>query len=133
MDPLGGDSLSLLKTVLDSFEKLELVRALRTSGRAMSREELSAECRFTLDTVAEALADLARSKVVELDEPRRHARLGPVSREPAFETLLKIYEEDRSFVLSTLSTIVMERIRNMAARAFGDAFVLRKKRGDDDG
>jgi hypothetical protein len=122
---------TLLETDLDSFEKLELVRTLRASGQAMSRQELAAACRFPSGTIDEALADLEQVKVVEWDTGRRLVRLGQGSQAPGFAALMQLYDEDRSGILAVLSSMAMQRIRSMAARTFADAFVIRKKRGDD--
>jgi len=40
---------------------------------------------------------------------------------------MEVYENDRLVVLALLSTMAMERLRSLTARAFGDAFVLRKE------
>ncbi len=131
---LNDEAQKLLQTHLDSFEKLELVRALRTSGRPMSRDDLEVECRFTPDTVHEALESLSHARIVEFDAAAaKLARLGPSSHAPAFQAVMEFYENDRHAVLTLLSTMAMERIRSMTARAFADAFVLRKKRDDGDG
>jgi hypothetical protein len=130
---LDADARRLLETCLDSFEKLELVRVLRAAGGALSRSDLEEKCQFGSDTVQETLRSLSAMRVVELDEGEKRVRLGPSSEAPAFRAVTEVYENDRMVVLSILSTIAMERIRNMASRAFADAFVLRKKRGDDNG
>lgn len=124
---------TLLEIQLDSYEKLEIVRALRASGAAMSKQELEAACRLTSETVDEVLADLERAKVIEHDVARRLVRLGPASADPRFAALIQLYDDDRPGVLSVLSSLVMQRLRSMTARAFADAFVIRKKRGDGDG
>ena len=130
---IDDNARALLQTQLDSFEKLELVRVLRASGRPMSRSDLETECRFVPDTVDEALGSLLHMNVIEFDAERKLVRLGPATQDPAFQTLMATYDDDRPAVLAMLSTIAMERIRSMTAGAFADAFVLRKKRGDDDG
>jgi hypothetical protein len=133
-DPeLDKKAQMLMQAHLDSFEKLELVRTLRASVRPLSRSELESECRFSPGTVREALASLGHMKVIELDAERNFARLGQIAKDPAFETLMRFYDDDRSAVLAMLSKVAMDRIRSMAARAFADAFILRKKQGDDDG
>jgi DNA-binding IclR family transcriptional regulator len=131
--PLDANSWKLLQTQLDSFEKLELVRALRASGRPMSRDDLEVECRVTSDTVHEALESLSRTSIVEFDAATKLVRLGPSSHDPALQALMEVYEDDRLAVLALLSTMVMERLRSMTAQAFADAFALRKKRDDGDG
>lgn len=99
----------------------------------MSRGDLETQYRFVPDTVDEALGSLLHMNVIEFDAERRLVRLGPATQDPAFQTLMAAYDDDRLAVLTMLSTMAMERMRSMTARAFADAFVLRKKRGDDDG
>ena len=124
---------ALLTTQLDSFEKLEIVQTLRASGQAMSREALEAACRFSPETVRETLAELQRATIVEHVTGSGLVRLGTGGRDRNVDALMKLYEGDRPGVLSVLSSLAMERIRTMAARAFADAFAIRKKGGDDDG
>lgn len=130
---LDQNGRKCLETYLDSFEKLEVVRALRASGHALSRSDLEAACRFTADTIHEVLGSLQRLRVVALDTEDGLVRLGSLAADPAFDAVMRLYENDRAAVLSTLSKISLERIRSMAARAFADAFVLRKKRDDGNG
>lgn len=129
---LDDDARKLLGTLLDSFEELELVRVLRASRTAMSEDDLGRECRFAPDTAHEAVANLVRLGVLKTGDTGI-VRLGTAARASAFEALMAIYEADPLLVLSALSAIAMERIRNMTARAFADAFVFRRKRGDSDG
>jgi DNA-binding GntR family transcriptional regulator len=122
---------TLLVTKLDSYEKLEIMRVLREPGRTMSRSELEAACRLSADTVDDALASLERSKLVEHDPVNHTIRVGAAGADPCFATLMQTYDEDRAAVLAVLSSAVMQRLRGMAARAFAEAFVIRKKRDDD--
>lgn len=99
----------------------------------MLADDLEAACRATSDTVHEALESLSRTNIVEFDAATKLARLGPSSHDPALQALMQVYDDDRLAVLALLSTMVMERLRSMTARAFADAFAVRKKRDDDDG
>jgi hypothetical protein len=123
---------ALLVTKLDSYEKLEIMRVLRGAGGTMSRSELEAACRSSWDAIEDELASLERSKLVEHDRVNHRIRLGAASADPCFATLMQTYDEDRAAVLAVLSSAVMQRLRSMAAQAFADAFVIRKK-GRDDG
>jgi DNA-binding IclR family transcriptional regulator len=128
---LDDGQRTLLVTKLDSYEKLEVMRALRGTGRSMSRSELEAASRLSSDAVDDALPSLERSKLVEHDPVDHRIRVGAASADPCFAALMQTYDEDRAAVLAVLSSAVMQRLRNMAAQAFADAFVIRKKRGDD--
>lgn len=128
---LDDDLRTLLETRLDSFEKLEIMRTLRATRTPMSLSELETACAAPSDLLADALADLERAKLVERDRPNRRFRLGAVADEPRLASLMQLYDEDRTGVLAALSSTVMQRLRSMAARAFADAFVIRKKRDKD--
>jgi hypothetical protein len=128
---LDDNVRALLVTKLDSYEKLEVMRALRRAGRTMSRSELEAACWLSSDAVDDALDSLDRSKLIEQDSVNHGIRIGAAGADPCFVTLMQTYDEDRAAVLAVLSSAVMQRLRSMAAQAFADAFVIRKKRGDD--
>jgi hypothetical protein len=120
---------SLLESKLDSFEKLEIMERLHASGQRMSRDEIEAACGLRSDVVVETLVELEQLRLVERDRSGQIHASGSLS--PELSTLLQLYRADRVAVLSKLSSIAMQRIRSMAARTFADAFVFRRKRGDD--
>ena len=130
---ISAEQRAFLETTLRSFEKLELLHAVRTSGRAVSRAELAVASRLDATVVAAMLVELEQATLVELDSRSELVTLGVLARDHVCESLLALYQADRTVVLSTLSSIAVKRIRSMTARAFADAFVLRKKRGDQDG
>jgi hypothetical protein len=122
---------ALLESRLDSIEKLEIACALRASG-GMTPAALEAACRLSAETVQDALTRLQRDAIVEPDPGRSEVvRLGSASQDPGFEAVMQLYATDRLRVLSVLSALAMERIRHMAAQVFADAFVSKKRRGDD--
>lgn len=129
---LAPPAQALLSTALDSFEKLEVLRVLRASKRAMSADELEAACRLGPDTVRETLGSLADVNILERVGDGRMFRVSTAAPQPGLEALMATYEEDRSAVLGELSKLAIQRIRSMTATAFADAFVIRK-RGSDDG
>lgn len=121
----------LLETRLDSFEKLEIARALRVSG-GMTPAALEVACRFSAETVQDALTDLQQVALVEPDPGRSEVvQLGSASRDPRFDAVMQLYATDRPRVLSVLSTLAMDRIRHMAAQVFTDAIGAKHRRGDD--
>lgn len=122
---------TLLETKLDSFEKLEIVRTLLASGQAMSQSQLETACHLSTELIEDALPSLQRAKLVERDAVGQSIRLGAASLDPRFLALMQLYNEDRAGVLAVLSSAVMRRLRSMAARAFADAFVIRRKRDGD--
>ena len=130
MEGLDDKAHALLQTQLDSFEKLELVRVLRASGKPMSEASLDKAARLRPDVSRDAVIVLLQIGVLRADPGTGLIELGPASVDPAFQALMAVYEQDRLLVLTALSSLALARIRNMAARTFGDAFVPRK-RGDD--
>jgi hypothetical protein len=126
---------TLLVTKVDSYEKLEIMRMLRGAGKTMSRSELEDACQLSfqlsLDAVDDALVSLQRSKLIEHDPVSHGFRIGAASADRCLTTLMQAYDEDRAAVLAVLSSAVMQRLRNMAAQAFADAFMIRRKRDDD--
>lgn len=120
----------LLETKLDSFEKLEVARVLSAHG-PLSLAELEAAGRLSLDALEDALSSLKRARVIETDGSNGKLRLGAAANEPSFTKLMQLYGEDRAGVLAILTSTIMQRLRSMTARAFADAFIIRKKRGPD--
>lgn len=97
----------------------------------MSRADIAHASRLDEEMVATVLTELVASRLVELDGTS--ARVAASAREGTCEALMRLYEEDRSAILSVASTIAVRRVRNLAARAFSEAFVIRKKGRDEDG
>jgi hypothetical protein len=121
---------ALLETRLDSFEKLEISRALRASG-GMTPAALGAACRLSAETVQDVLARLQRDAIVEPDPFRAEfVRLGSARRDHRFEAVMQLYATDRVRVLSVLSALAMDRVRHMAAQVFADALASKHTRGD---
>jgi hypothetical protein len=117
----------LLDEDLDSFEKLEVMARVHKSNTGLDVDDVALDneaMRWTVD-------ELLRAHMIE--KRARAYMLGPRGVEPAVAELMAIYDADRMLVVGELSSLAMERIRSMASKAFANAFVLRKKRGDDDG
>lgn len=118
---------------LNSFEKLEISIALhRAAARTASVPELSAKLELSSHVVEHGLDELARAGVVDLVGGA--ARLSLDAQEiTAMDEIAALHDEDRLLVIRTLTEIAMSKIRGMTARAFADAFQLRKKKEDDGG
>jgi hypothetical protein len=111
---------------MDSFEKLEVLSRVRETPAGLRVDDAAldnAAMRWTLD-------ELLRLQLIERRD--RVYVLGPRGSEPAVTELLSLYAADRMVVVGELSSMALERIRSMASTAFANAFVLRKKRRDDD-
>ena len=106
--------------VLDSFEKLELLIALDRAGEPQA--DVDPEVATGL-VASRAIAATPAGYVLDFGGPwGAHLR-----------ALLDLYAADRLEVVTLMSKAALERMRERAARAFADAFVIRKKKGDDDG
>lgn len=125
----------LLENRIDSFEKLELIVALHEAPRTtMSVEELCRALKLPRDAIREAAVELRGVSLVVLTSRGDVQLLPPSNREHAAVTeLVRIYRDDRLAVVKAMGEIALARIRNLASRAFADAFVIRKKRDDEDG
>jgi hypothetical protein len=123
----------LLEAPLDTFEKLEICMVLWTAtARTQSPRELAARIQLPLDLVERALEDLVAAKYVELAGGLARLTV-PAALVPDVQALVELYATDRILIVRTLSELAMDRVRGMAARAFADAFLIRKKSEDDDG
>jgi DNA-binding IscR family transcriptional regulator len=119
--------------MLDSFEKLEITIALHRVATPMSVSELSTNLHLSSQIVERGLDELARAGAVHLADGTARLTL-PAQDLPAMDEIVALYDEDRLLVVRTLTEISMDRIRGMAARAFADAFQLRRKnQGGGDG
>jgi hypothetical protein len=121
----------LLDVMLNSFEKLEITIALhRSPSHTLTVSELSTK--LSIHIVERGLDELARAGAVQLVDGV--ARLTLDSKDiPAMDELAAVYDDDPLLVVRTLTEISMGRIRGMAARAFADAFQLRRKKEKEEG
>lgn len=124
---LPREMRQLLETVLDSFEKLEVLSRVRATAAGLAVDDLTLDNEVLRSTIKELLRDRL------IEQPGLAYVLGPRGSEPAVEQLMTIYDDDRMPIITELSSLAMDRIRTMASKAFADAFILRKKRKDDDG
>jgi hypothetical protein len=135
MARLSPELIRLLENVLDGLEKVDISWHVATAERPLSLTELQARTYLDTQTLRTAISELAADGIL-LDgqnDPDAPVALGARAKSPDFETLMKHYTEDRVLVVNTATRIAMERIRNMAASTFADAFLIRprKKRDDD--
>jgi hypothetical protein len=123
----------LLESPLDTFEKLEVCMMLWTAtAHTQSPRELSARIQLPVDLVERALEELVAAKFVELAGGLARLTV-PAHLVDDVQALVELYATDRILIVRTLSELAVNRVRSMAARAFADAFQLRKKSEDDDG
>ena len=115
---------------MGSIEKIEALRHLCRAEGPVPRAELARAVRLERETADALLGDLASAGLVE-DGGGDTVQLGAATASATCDELMRIYEEDRVAVVSTLSLLSMERIRSMAMRTFSEAFVSKKKPNND--
>jgi hypothetical protein len=125
----------LLETRIDSFEKLDVIVALQGAPhQTMTVDALVQALGIPRDDIRQAVGQLRRGLLVDLDASGEVRLLPPTEADrESIRELAELYGEDRAPVLRLLGEIALERIRNMAARTFADAFLIGKKKGDGDG
>ena len=129
------DLRRFLLEIVDSFEKLELVLRLASApvGARIADAELVTGLGVVAELVADALVDLVAEGVVAGSRAQGWM-LGEASAwTPAARALARLNVEDRAAVVNLMMTTSLERLRGATARAFADAFVLRRKKEDPDG
>lgn len=114
----------LLATIVDSFEKLEIVVHVQRAGfKTPPVPELAKATSLPTDEVADCMRVLQAHGVLDPQGPWR----------AAVDALVRMYDEDRIEVMNLMTRTALDRVRKEAARVFADAFVLRpKKKGDPD-
>ncbi len=122
----------LLETDVESIEKVELIRYLQSAAAPVPRAELARVLDLDREAADTLIAELAHAGLVEVVGVRGAVRPGAAAADEACGDLMRIYDEDRAQVISVLSTLALQRIRNMAARTFGEALVSKKKPKDDE-
>ena len=127
-DPVA-EAQELLVDTIETFEKLEVVRAL--SRRApRTTDQLVEELALPIDVARDTLRALVARTII-IEQPGGWVINPKGSRHDAVLALVQIYDQDRVGVLNRMTKIALERIRADAARTFADAFVLRtRKKGD---
>ena len=123
----------LLEDPLDTFEKLEIAVTLwHATAHTRSAREIASHTQLPLDSIERALAELVAVKFVEMAGGLARLVI-PQTQRDHLKELVELYESDRILFVRLLSEISMTKIRGMAARAFAEAFQLRKKPEDDNG
>jgi hypothetical protein len=120
----------LLETDVDSIEKIELLRYLRSAAAPVPRTELARALDLDREATDTLIAELAHAGLVEVVGVRGAVR--HTTDDEACSDLLRIYDEDRAQIITVLSTLALQRIRDMAVRTFGEALVSKKKTKDDE-
>jgi hypothetical protein len=132
-EPLPAELLDLLQAQVGSLEALELLLLLhRTQERAWDRFEIANRLGLSDDIVEASAASmeshgfLARHGTGPGTTWQYSAR--PPERAAMIDRLATVYADRRLEIMRILSAQAMERLRESAARAFADAFIIRRKK-----
>lgn len=141
-DPVSSDNLraavlELLDKRIESFEQLEILLLLRSgSDRSWTAQEVGKHVRQP-GHAEEALSALRAAGLVQAvtTGSQPHYVYSPLAPQldAAVGELARQYREQPIAVMRTLSTNSIRRMRTTAARAFAEAFGLRKKEDGESG
>ncbi len=132
--PVPPEVRALLFDRIDTFEELEVLVFLHSApGRSFTAHDIAETLRLPLDGASAALQGLVSHSLIEADKGRSSTkfRFDPrAERAAAVEALARCWSTQRYEVARLLGTYAMERVRNSAARAFADAFVIGRRKKD---
>jgi hypothetical protein len=125
-DELSERARGLLLGPIDSFEKLDIVITLHARR----------DPPWSLETPPLASLRRALDELVAAGIVARQAdgalRIAPECDRTALDELAAAWSTSRAAVLALISERALARIRASAARAFADAFTLRRGKSDDE-
>lgn len=108
----------LLETKLDTFEKLEVVIALRgTHPQTIPLDVLAARSGLTSELTTKAVSELAECALVALDR-QGQVRLATKPDGTLLQELAEVYQRDRAGIALVLAEVGVQRVRTLAARTF---------------
>jgi hypothetical protein len=125
----------LLLGPVDSFEKLGVLLALHgAAGVPLSLSDLAAQAHVAAERAGDAAGELETDGLIE----QTASRMWRVRSDAAARIgeLAAAWNGSRADVLKLMTDRALGRIRSSAARAFADAFRLRRRKddgGDDNG
>jgi hypothetical protein len=123
---LSTELLALLDAKLDTFEKLELVLALRDAGTAMTLADMALHLQVGRDALRRVADEVASSGMIDASQDDV-LQLRPGHWDPLLDEAAQCFANEPNKLMRALTRIAMARIRGMAARTFADAFRIRKK------
>jgi hypothetical protein len=132
--PIPEDIVALLRDVVTSLEQIVvLVRMQPDSARSWTASEVASQVGTPIQEIEETLAELEARHLLEplgVGGTKRW-RYAPGSQKLAEQVgrLVDLYQRRQLEILRIVSAQAMVRIRCYIARAFADAFVLRRKNG----
>jgi hypothetical protein len=137
-DDIPDDVRALLLDRISGFESLELLLLFCADpGRAWTARTAAEHLRLPINMVEPALEALVAHELVGQSGDAASGHVFHPATDAlraTCETLSRLYADDRTRVIMLMSRLAFERIRRTTARAFADAFRIRRpaKRGDPD-
>jgi hypothetical protein len=125
----------LLIERVDGFEALELLlRLCREPDRRWTVADAQAALGMADMPVHAAFESLLAEDLIGRDDATYWFEPPTPEVRVACEALVRLYDEDRFRIVALMGQLAFERIHHATARAFADAFRIRKapKRGGDD-
>lgn len=118
--------------VLDSFEKLEIVLRLARVPGYVPSETIVRDVGGDGEAVKEAMESLVHEGVLS-NGAQGVALARDGAWAPHVQSLVELYDADPTEVVMLMAKAAVERMRAQAARVFSDAFLIRSKKGPNDG
>jgi hypothetical protein len=106
----------------------------RAPSRELSFAALFERTGIDRDELRRSLRELAAAGFVKNGESESAALAArPADDDAALDEIVSLHERDKTRLVIAITEISMDRLRNLAGKAFADAFLIRKKSGDDHG
>lgn len=123
---LSPELYDFLYENLDTFEKLELVLVLRSAEKPLSVAEIALQLQVGPEALRRVVVEVAATGIVGWVDDES-VRLSSGDWGPLIEEAAALYASEPSVLVKCFTRIGLQRMRGMAARAFADAFRIRKK------
>jgi len=132
-DPIPEELVQLLRQRVASLEQLETLLLLRrTRDRVWGLPDVAQRLSMPESSIEPCLVELTRHGMLASQGTGIATtwQYNPASPELAalIERLAVVYDDRRLEIMRMLSAQAMERIRDSAAKAFADAFVIGRKK-----
>jgi hypothetical protein len=133
--PIPEDVRLLLRDRVESLDELGIVLLLHLSaGSVWTPSEVAEKLRMPESAAEGGLSALAARELLVVTGDARNRRFSFSPRSDALRQatnrLAGVYRDDPLQIMRLISAHSMERIRNAAARAFADSFLLGRKPTD---
>lgn len=132
---LPADVQALLFNHIESYEQLEILLLVRREASAnWTAERIGSRLAISAILAKEALTALCASRLVKLRSGSLGLEYEYAAESPALDEsvsgLASVYTTHRFEIIKTMSANAIKRMRTGALRAFADAFILRKDKGN---